>query len=324
MKILITGGGGFQGSHLAEHFVHKGHNVSILTTHSEFSAGNLADIADKTNVIWGSITDRETVDKSVRGHDVVFHLAGHVNVDESLQDPGIFLQVNVLGTFNILEAVRKYKNRLITASTCEVYGDGHTLKRGELLAETAELKPNSPYAASKAASDRLSYAYYRSFGVNVTIARPFNVFGEKQNAGPFGALIPILVSKGMRGEDLVVFGTGKSTRDYSHVSDIVQGYDLILNSKGLEGKAINFASGKDTKIIDIANYIAKKLNVKVVHGPARPGEVSRFPADISLAKSLGYTPKTSIWKGINQYIEWTVKEVKKNPSYLLGKHAVGR
>ena len=308
MKILITGGGGFQGSHLAEHFINKGHSVSILTTHSEFSSDNLADILDKINVIWGSITDRETIDKSVRGQDVVFHLAGHVNVDESLQDPGIFLQVNVLGTFNILEAVRKYKNKLISASTCEVYGDGHTLKDGELLDETAEFKPNSPYAASKAAADRLSYAYFRSYGVDVTIARPFNVFGEKQNAGLFGALIPILVARGLRGENLTVFGTGESTRDYSHVSDIVQAYDLVLNTKGLEGKAINFASGKDTKIKDIANYIAEKLNVKVIHGPARPGEVSRFPADISFAKSFGYTPQTSIWKGIDRYIEW----VKQN------------
>ncbi|MCK5059895.1 MAG: GDP-mannose 4,6-dehydratase [Candidatus Pacebacteria bacterium] len=308
MKILITGGGGFQGSHLAEHFINKGHSVSILTTHSEFSSDNLADILDKINVIWGSITDRETIDKSVRGQDVVFHLAGHVNVDESLQDPCIFLQVNVLGTFNILEAVRKYKNKLISASTCEVYGDGHTLKDGELLDETAEFKPNSPYAASKAAADRLSYAYFRSYGVDVTIARPFNVFGEKQNAGLFGALIPILVARGLRGENLTVFGTGESTRDYSHVSDIVQAYDLVLNTKGLEGKAINFASGKDTKIKDIANYIAEKLNVKVIHGPARPGEVSRFPADISFAKSFGYTPQTSIWKGIDRYIEW----VKQN------------
>ena len=314
MKILITGGGGFQGSHLAEYFVKKGHKVSVLTTHSEFSLGNLNDISDKVTIIWGSITDKETVEKSVRGHDVVFHLAGHVNVDESLQNPEIFLQVNVLGTFNILEAVRKNKSRLISASTCEVYGDGHTLKKGQLLNETAEFKPNSPYAASKAAADRLSYAYFKSYGVDVTIARPFNVFGEKQNPGLFGAVIPIFVAKGLRGENLTVFGTGESTRDYSHVSDIVQAYDLVFNTTGLAGKAINFASGKNTKIKDIADYIAKKLNVKVVHGPSRPGEVSRFPADISFAKSLGYVPKTSVWKGIDQYIEWVRKDSQKKTS----------
>lgn len=308
MKILITGGGGFQGSHLAEHFVNKGHNVSVLTTHSEFSENNLADILDKITIIWGSITDREVVDKSIRGHDVVFHLAGRVNVDESLTDPGIFLHVNVMGAHNILEAVKKYKNRLILSSTCEVYGDGHALKKGEILNETAELRPNSPYAASKAAADRLSHAYYKSYGVDVTIVRPFNIFGEKQNPGLFGAVIPIFVSKGMHGENLTVFGTGEATRDYSHVSDVVQAYDIVLNTKGLAGKAINFASGKDTKIKDIADYIAKKFNVRVVHGPARPGEVSRFPADISFAKSLGYVPKTSIWEGIDQYIAWAKKE----------------
>ena len=305
MKILITGGGGFQGSHLAEFLLQSGHSVSVLNTYSENSKANLENILDKLNLIWGSVTDREIVDKSVRGHDVVFHLAGHINVDESLEDPLIFIEANIFGTYNVLEAVKKHRNRMILASTCEVYGDGHDLRERGILNETAELKPNSPYAASKAGADRLSYSYYKSYDLNVTIVRCFNVFGERQKSGQFGALISIMVAKAMRGEDLVIFGDGNANRDYSYISDIVRAYGMVLdNNDKLRGKVINFASGQNTSVKDIANYIANKFNVKVTHGPARPGEATRFPADTSFAKSLGHSPKVSIWEGINRYIEW--------------------
>jgi len=307
MNILVTGGGGFQGSHLVESLVQKGHNVSVLSTYSDISKNNLAKVAEKINIIWGSVTDKETVEKSVRGNDVVFHLAAHINVDESLKDPLVFVHANIFGMHNILEAVRKSGSRLILTSSCEVYGDGHDLKKGEKLSEISELKPNSPYAASKASAERLAYSYYRSFDVDVTIMRPFNLYGERQKSGTFGALIPILVARAMRGEDLVVFGDGHAERDYTHVSDIIKAYHLVLDNKNLKGKTINFASGKNTRVKDIAEHIAKKFKVKVVNGPARPGEVERFPADISLAKSLGYSPKVEIWEGIDKYIRWAKK-----------------
>lgn len=308
MKVLITGGAGFQGSHLAERMLAKGHEVTIVNTFSEEKRQNIAGFADKVNVVFGSITDPVLVEKTVRGHDVVFHLAANVNVDQSLKDPKSFLDINVMGTFNILEEVRKNGSRMIYASTCEVYGDGHDLGADELLAEDAELRPNSPYAASKAGADRLCHAYHKSFGTNVTVVRPFNIFGERQKSGTFGALIPILVRKAMIGEKLTVFGDGSATRDYLHVSDLVSAYELVMEAKGLEGKAINFASGKNTSVKDIAEYISKKFNAEIKHGPARPGEVTRFPADVSLAKSIGFAPKVEIWEGIDRYIEWAKKQ----------------
>jgi len=189
-----------------------------------------------------------------------------------------------------------------------VYGDGHDLAEGELLKETAELKPNSPYAASKAGADRMCYAFYKSFNVPVTIVRPFNIFGERQKSGTFGALIPILVRKALSGVKLTVFGDGSASRDYLHVSDLVQAYDIVLQHPELSGKAINFASGVNTSTKDIAEYIAKKLGAEIEYGPARPGEVSRFPADISLARSLGFEPKVDIWEGIDRYIAWAEKQ----------------
>lgn len=308
MKILITGGAGFQGSHLAELLLSQGHSVTILNTFAEEKLRNIGDIVNKIHVVFGSITDPVLVEKTVRGHDVVFHLAANINVDQSLKDPKSFIDVNVVGTSNILEQVRALGIRLIFASTCEVYGDGHDLKSGELLDETAELKPNSPYAASKAAADRMCYSYFKSFGVNVTIVRPFNIFGERQKSGTFGALIPILVRRGMNGEALTIFGDGSSTRDYLHVSDLVNAYALVMNTQELQGKTINFASGRNTSVKDIAEYIAKKFKTEIIHGPARPGEVTRFPSNISYAQSIGFSPKVDIWEGIDRYIEWAKKD----------------
>ena len=303
MKILITGGGGFQGSHLSQSLLEKGHEISVLNTHSETALRNITNIANKINLIWGDINDAELVKKSAAGQNVIFHLAGNINVDESLRDPLSYFNNNILGTYNILEAVKANNSRLIFISTCEVYGDGHD-REEKFITESTELRPKSPYAASKTAADRMCYAYFSSYNVDVTIVRPFNIYGERQKSGQFGALIPILVSRALKGENLVVFGDGTATRDYTHVSDIVRGYEMVLNNKSLTGKVVNFGSGESARIKDIAEYIAKKTNVKVVYGPPRPGEVTRLPADISFAKSLGYAPRVNIWEGIDRYIEW--------------------
>jgi nucleoside-diphosphate-sugar epimerase len=273
-----------------------------------FAANEMADI------VFGSVTDWELVSKTARDHDVVFHLAANINVDKSLDDPASFLETNVMGTYHVLQAAREYGSRVIFASTCEVYGDGHALAPDALLDETAEIRPNSPYAASKAAADRLCYSYYRSHGLDVTMVRPFNIFGERQKSGAFGALIPILVRRAIAGQDLTVFGDGSATRDYLHVSDVIEAYRLVLESPNLTGRAINFASGTNTSVRDIAEYIAANFSARVVQGPARPGEVTRFPASIALAKSIGFAPKVGIWQGIDRYIEWA----KEQPQELAG------
>jgi len=309
MNILITGGAGFQGKHLVESLIKQNHTVSVLDRHPETPKKKPSSFSDKINIIWGNITDKKTVDEAVQGNDVVFHLAAYINVDESLENPRIFYDVNVLGTLHILEAVKKHRARLIFISSSEVYGDGQFLKEGEKINEHSEIIPRNPYAASKAAADRMCYAFSKSYNINVTIVRPFNIYGEGQKSGVFGALIPILTAKALRGEPLTIFGDGKTTRDYSHISDIIRGYNIILeNPDKLSGKVINFASGKNVSVENIAMYIAKKFNVQVKHGPARPGEISGLQADISLAKSIGYTPKINIWEGLDRYIQWVQKQ----------------
>lgn len=306
MKVLVTGGAGFQGSHIVESLIKKNHHVIILNTYSVESERNLNNIKKGENltVIWGSTTDPETVIKSIRNVSLVVHLAARVHVGQSIQDPTSTILANVNGGLNILEGIRnipeKDRPRLILWSSCEVYGEPRSGK----LNESSEFLPKSPYATSKAAVDRIAYAYNRSYGLDVTIVRPFNVFGERQKSGSGGAVIPIFIEKALRGEPLTVFGKGEQTRDYLYISDLVSAFEIVLKNTKLFGEAINFASGENTSIIGIAKYIANKFGVKVVHKDPLPGEVMKFPADFTKAKKLGFSPKVSIWDGIDRYIAW--------------------
>lgn len=306
MKILVTGGAGFQGSHFVEYLLKNGHTITILNTLSQTAQENISAFNDEVTVVWGSVTDKELVEKTVREHDLIIHLAARIHVDESIEEPLAYLQTNIYGTYNILEAMRKPENRqsrLIYWGSCEVYGEPIKGK----LSESSELCPQSPYAASKAAADRLCYAYFRTYGLKVIIARFFNIFGERQKVGIRGALIPTLVERAIKKEPLIVSGSGKQTRDYTYIGDVVKSLDALVNNHKLDGQVINFASGRNTSVIAIANYIAKKFKVTVKHGLARPGEVGKFPADISKVRKLGFQSTVSIWEGIDRYINWRLQ-----------------
>ena len=300
MRVLITGGAGFQGSHLAKRLQQAGHNITILNTYSEESERNVQSITDSVAVVWGSITDAEIVEKTVRGQDAVVHMAARINVDESIQDPGSYVQVNVVGTFNVLEAIRKFGARLIYSSSCEVYGTS-----GDQLArEDSELRPYSPYAASKAAADRLCFAYSKTFSSDVTIVRPANIYGPRQKAGAGGAVIPIFVERALSGKPMVVFGTGQQQREYLHIEDLAAAYEKILGSTALSGEVFNIGSGETPSIKEIAEFIATELSATVEFGPARPGEVAGFRLDSAKAAKLGFSPSIPFWEGLKRYIEW--------------------
>ncbi|MBI4236129.1 MAG: NAD-dependent epimerase/dehydratase family protein [Chloroflexi bacterium] len=302
MRILVTGGAGFQGSHLAEHWARAGHDVTILNTYSEQARRNIQGFAAHVTVVWGSVTDREVVQKTVREHEAVAHLAARISVDESITSPAEFLHVNVLGTQNVLEACRAAGARLLFASSCEVYG--FTDSGSGPLREDAEMRPYSPYAASKAAADRLCFAHYKTYGQDVVILRPCNIFGARQKRGPGGAVIPTFVERALRGEPLLVFGTGEQRREYMHVQDLVRAYDMVLQRKDLAGRAINVGTGEVLAIRDIARFIADRTGASVTFAPGRPGEVPGFKLDGSWArKELGFTPTVGFWEGLAQYIE---------------------
>ena len=300
MRVLITGGAGFQGSHLTERLLRAGHEVTVLSTLSDEAEHNVAACMSDISIVWGSITDAEIVDKTVRDQDAVVHAAARVNVDESIDSPVSFLTVNVLGTYNVLEAVRKAGTRLIHASTCEVYGSSTPSP----LTERADLRPHSPYAASKAGADRLCYAYHKTYGVDVTIVRPCNIYGERQKSGSGGAVIPIFASLADQRKPLTVFGTGEQRREYMHVSDVVSAYELILDRDDLKGEVVNVGSGEAVSIKEIADFISEKAGVEVRYQPARPGEVPGFELDSSFARRLGFDPNVRFWDGLTSYLDW--------------------
>lgn len=301
LNILVTGGAGFQGTHLVEKLHELGHEVTVLNTLTQDALANQHYIKDKAFLVWGSVTDPEVIEKAMRGKDVVFHLGARINVDESILDPWSTIDVNVRGTFNALEAARKTGARVIHTSTCEVYGKPEILP----ISETTELRPHSPYASSKAAADRIAFSYFLTYRVPVTILRPFNLYGERQKEGKFGAVIPIFVTQAMRGGPIKVFGTGNQTRDYMHVSDMVRAYALVLAHPELEGEVINFGTGIMTSIKDIAEYIAGKFNTKVEYIHSRPGEATHLIADCAKAKNLfGWKPGVGIYEGLDRYIAW--------------------
>ena len=305
MKILITGGAGFQGSHLVEKLSELGHEVTVLNTMTPDAFNNRKYLENKSEIVWGSVTDPEVVEKVMRYKDVVFHLGARINVDESILDPWGTLEVNIRGTFNVLEAARKTGTRVIHTSTCEVYGKPERVP----IAETTEMRPHSPYAASKAAADRLCYAYFQTYKLPVTVLRFFNIYGERQKASRFGAVIPIFVDSVLRGESIKVFGRGEQTRDYLHVSDVMEGYLAALNHRELAGEVINFGTGTGVKIKDIAQYIANKLGGKIEYISARPGEASDMIADFFKAKKfLGWEAKVGIYEGLDRYIAWRTQK----------------
>ena len=300
MRILVTGGAGFQGSHLTERWVSSGHSVTILNTFSEQALLNLDGFKDTVQVIWGSITDPEIVEKTVRGHDIVVHLAARINVDESIREPKSYLTVNVMGTYNVLEAVRTWGCRLIYASSCEVYGSFVSAP----ISETAELKPHSPYAASKAGADRLCMAYHRTYGLNVSIIRPCNVFGERQKGGKGGAVIPRFVENALAGQPLAIYGDGSQRREYMYVEDLVAAYELVLLRPDLSGETINFGTGDIVSIKEIGEFITSRVGGSMKSTEIRPGEVSGFQLDSTKARLLGYKPKVGFWDGLSRYISW--------------------
>ena len=300
MKILITGGSGFQGTHLANHLLGNGHEITILNTRSQRSANNMSTLNQSVTTVWGSVTDPEIVSKTVRENEVVFHMAARVNVDDSIEAPSAFISVNISGTNNVLQAIKEHGSRLIYASSCEVYGSGQPGP----LTEESELRPYSPYAASKAAADRLCFSFFKTYNLPVTIVRPCNIFGPGQKSGKGGAVIATFVQRALAKLPLTIYGSGEQKREYMYVSDLVQAYDLVLKNKNLDGECINFGTGDVISILEIAEFIASELDSTIEFGDPRPGEVERFELNNNKGMNLGFKPQVSFWEGLTKYIGW--------------------
>lgn len=306
MNILITGGAGFIGSHLCDKYTKNGDTVLCLDNFMNGTLTNIRHLLNYRNfkLINGDIQNYDLLEKIMRDVDVVFHLAAQIHVDRSIVEPKLTYNMNVLGTQNILEIARIYDvQRVIHASTSEVYGSAEYSP----MDENHQLLAPHPYGASKIAADRMCYAYINTYGMDICIARPFNIYGPRQKDSGYGGVISIFTKRVLSGLPPIIYGDGSQTRDYTYIRDIVRAYDLILNHKNPIKDPINFGTGKEFKILDIAEKIIQLCgaDIKPVFVEPRPGEVQRLIADTTKAqKTLGWKAEYTLDRGLEEFINW--------------------
>ncbi len=305
-KVIVTGGCGFIGSHAVDELLARGYEVRIISR-PQCDMKNIQHVKDRVEHVDCDVTDYSKLNKEI-GEDIVgvVHFAALVNVDQSLQDPWPFFDVNVRGTLNLLK-IAKEKNipKFLHMSTCEVYGTVNGFAD-----ENHQVNPRSPYAVSKLAAEKLVMAHFYSYqNPRVVIPRGFNQFGPRQSAAKFGAVIPKFITAALRGEKLTIFGSGDQKRDYVYVKDTTRGIFDAFDKDIPSGEVINLGSGKTISINEIAEKICELTGrdpkKTIVHIQDRPGEVSSFGGDSTKAKKLlGWEPKYSFDQGLKETVEW--------------------
>lgn len=321
MKLLITGADGFIGSHLVETLVRQGHDIRAFVLYTSFNSWGWLDhcsedVKGKFEVFAGDIRDPYGVKVAMKGCDAVLHLAALVAIPYSYHSPETYVDTNIKGTLNVLQAARELAvRRVIHTSTSEVYGTARFVP----ITEAHPLQGQSPYSATKIAADQLAFSFYASFGLPVVIARPFNTYGPRQSAR---AVIPTIISQIASGQRRVKLGAVSPTRDFSYVQDTVAGFIAALNSDQGLGEAVNFGSNFEISIGDTARLIAEAMNaeIEIVVDEARlrpeNSEVERLRADNTKAKQLfGWQPSFNGREGFKRGLETTV-EWFKNPINL--------
>jgi len=299
-NILITGGCGFLGSHLAERLCEK-NKVRILDNLSSGSTDNINGFRDRVELIETEITDPEEIMKYFEGIDIVYHLAADVNVQRSMENPAYTTMVNVVGTNAVLEAASKGgAKKAVFTSSAAVYGDGEVPVK-----ETQKVDPVSIYGLTKENGEEICRMYNELFEFPVTVFRLMNIYGPRQKAdSPYSGVISLFARKIKNDEPITIYGDGEQTRDFVSVMDVVDAL-ILAGEKDVAGKIINIGTGKEVSInrlIEILKEITDK-NPQVNHAPPRSGDILRSYADISLASEvLGYSPSVSIEEGLKQLV----------------------
>ena len=313
-KILITGAGGFIGSHLVEELVALGNEVTALVHYNSFNSwGNLElierDVLKNTSVVSGNIEDPFCVQKAVKGKEVVFHLAALIGIPYSYDAPLNYVRTNVEGTVNVMDACLKCGvEKVVHTSTSEVYGTALYTP----IDEKHPLQGQSPYSASKIGADKIAESYHLSFGLPVATMRPFNAFGPRQSAR---ALISTIISQALKG-DIVKLGSLDTVRDMNYVQNTVYGFIKTAEQPASAGEVINIGSGKAYAIREIAETIFRIIgkHVRIVQETERirpeKSEVMRLLCDNGKAKKLlGWEEIVGFEDGLKKTVEWIEKNL---------------
>jgi len=297
MKILITGGAGFIGSHIAERMLKKGYKVVVLDNLSKKSKWQMPSIVDFTK---GDIRDLKIVKKATEGVDYIFHQAALVSGIESFEKPKETMEVNVAGTLNVIKAAAKNKvKKILFASSCAVYGNNPVPHK-----ENMELSPQSPYAVSKMSAENLLEMFFKKYGLKSVSLRYFNVFGPRQDdSSAYSAVIPIFIKKALNNEPLIIYGTGLQTRDFIYVEDVAKANEFMMEKEDIG--IFNVGSGEEINIRELVKMIINLTNSKskIIFKKPRKGDIKKSLADISKIKKIGFQKKFSFEKGMEVLIK---------------------
>lgn len=309
-KVLVTGADGFIGSHLTERLLEKGYDVKAFTFYNSFNSWGWLDTLpedklSEINIFSGDIRDPNGVREAVRGVDMVFHLAALIAIPFSYHSPDSYVDTNVKGTLNVLQAARDLETeKIMITSTSEVYGTAQYVP----IDEKHPFQGQSPYSATKIGADRLAESFYRSFRLPVAIVRPFNTYGPRQSAR---AVIPTIITQLLAGKTEIKLGALTPTRDFNYVKDTAEGFIAIAESDKTVGEEINIASQKEISIGDLANEIIEQINprAKIICEEQRlrpeKSEVNRLLGSNEKIKQLtGWEPRYTLARGIEETVEW--------------------
>lgn len=309
-KILVTGADGFIGSHLVEKLISLGCDVRAFVFYNSFNSWGWLDtlpleVQKKLDVFPGDIRDPNGVRQAMEGCDIVFHLAALIAIPFSYHSPDSYIDTNIKGTLNVLQAAKLLGvEKILVTSTSEVYGTAQYAP----IDEKHPFQGQSPYSASKIGADRLAESFYRSFDLPVVIVRPFNTYGPRQSAR---AVIPTVITQLLSGRSELNLGSASPTRDFNYVEDTVAGFIALCESDDSIGQEVNIATGKEYSIGDVANFLVNEINpsVKLVLDPERmrpeKSEVFRLMGDNQKIQQLtSWKPVHDIYDGLLKTIEW--------------------
>jgi NAD dependent epimerase/dehydratase len=314
-RVLVTGGEGFIGASLVDLLLREGADVTVFAHYKPYGGhGSLAHCLGDIRLVAGDVRDRDQVHDAVAGMDTVFHLAALIGIPYSYAAPATYLQTNVGGTLNVVEAARRHGiRRIVHTSTSEVYGTARSVP----ISESHPLTPQSPYSASKIGADMTALSYFYSFETPVTVCRPFNTYGPRQSAR---AVIPAILHQLHAGATTIRLGSATPTRDFTYVSDTATGFLAVAESAATVGRTLNLGTGSEISIGDLAAMLiaitGSNARVSTDESRLRPAgsEVHRLVSDNSRVRALtGWAPAVDLPAGLRHTSDWVAAHPIADP-----------